>query len=204
MLPWLTAANQSLPHHANEHIMLSADPLIYKHSRYPPLQQHTQLLVLVIWSKLSWNLNSTKRIMSLYIVRTSCPHKWHKMPLIIIYIRLERSLVVIGVSHGLLTSLQGFGVLVLERLQVWHGLHALELQTFVIVTWLHTRSTETQIYANVSHCAKPLGYYLSFVIYRRVQEDQTHTQKKCVFFVFRVYQHSGEETQKQKVKSLMK
>lgn len=46
----------------------------------------------------------------------------------------SHSLVEVGLLHGLLAPLQGGAVLVLQGLQVRHGLHALQLQTFVVVT----------------------------------------------------------------------
>lgn len=43
-------------------------------------------------------------------------------------------LVEVGLLHGLFAPLQGGAVLVLQGLQVCHGLHALQLQTLVVVT----------------------------------------------------------------------
>ena len=43
------------------------------------------------------------------------------------------SLVEVGLLGGLLAALECLGVLVLQRLQVGHGLHALRLQTLVVV-----------------------------------------------------------------------
>lgn len=47
--------------------------------------------------------------------------------------RQGHSLVEVGLLGGLLTALQGLGVLVLQCLQVGHGLHALRLETLVVV-----------------------------------------------------------------------
>lgn len=44
------------------------------------------------------------------------------------------SLVEISLFHCLLTSLECFGVLVLEGLQIRHGPHALTFQTLIVVT----------------------------------------------------------------------
>lgn len=44
------------------------------------------------------------------------------------------SLIEVSLLHGLLAPLQGAAVLVLQGLQVRHGLHALQLQTLVVVT----------------------------------------------------------------------
>lgn len=52
----------------------------------------------------------------------------------------SHSLVEVGLLHGLLAPLQGGAVLVLQGLQVRHGLHALQLQTLVVVTRLGVRS----------------------------------------------------------------
>ncbi len=43
------------------------------------------------------------------------------------------SLVVVRLLHGLLAPLQSLGVLVLQGLQVCHGLHALRFQTLVVM-----------------------------------------------------------------------
>lgn len=75
-------------------------------------------------------------------------------------VREQSSLVVLGVSHGLFASLQGFGVLVLQRLEVRHGLHALELQALVVVTRLHARPADTQTDVNVP-CGRIINQYLS-------------------------------------------
>lgn len=43
------------------------------------------------------------------------------------------SLVEVSLFHSLLAPLKRFGVLVLERLQICHGPHALTLQTLIVV-----------------------------------------------------------------------
>lgn len=46
----------------------------------------------------------------------------------------SHSLVEVGLLHGLLAPLEGGAVLILQGLQVRHGLHALQLQTLIVVT----------------------------------------------------------------------